>query len=116
METESARESILKELQNLQRRYSELEEELRLKEKDFQMAFDEARATERKIVEKLRATEVSLENCNAELGDMKLKLSAAEGRINGLEAHLAQVEGMLYVGLCWVALRYVSLVVCRHRF
>ena len=58
------------------------------------MALEEARGAERKIVEKLRMTEVTLENCNSELGDMKLKLSAAEGRINGLEAQLAQVEGM----------------------
>ena len=95
VETESGRESVLKEAQNLQRRYAELEEELRLKEKDFQMALEEARGAERKIVEKLRMTEVTLENCNSELGDMKLKLSAAEGRINGLEAQLAQVEGMV---------------------
>ena len=59
------------------------------------MALEEARGAERKIVEKLRMTEVTLENCNSELGDMKLKLSAAEGRINGLEAQLAQVEGMV---------------------
>ncbi len=95
VETESGRESIRKEAQNLQRRYTELEEELRLKEKDFQMALEEARSTERKIIEKLRVTEVTLENANSELGDMKLKLSAAEGRINGLEAQLAQVEGNL---------------------
>ena len=38
--------------------------------------------------------EVSLESTNAELGEFKLRLSAAEGRINALESHLARTEGL----------------------
>lgn len=37
--------------------------------------------------------EISLENANAELADLKLKLSGAEGRVNALEAQLARTEG-----------------------
>ena len=93
VETESARETIRKDAANLQRRYNELEEELRLREKDYQMALDDARNTERKLSDKLRVTETSLEYANGEMGELKLKLSAAEGIINALEAQLAQVEG-----------------------
>lgn len=37
---------------------------------------------------------MSLESTNAELAELKLKLSAAEGRINALESHLARTEGL----------------------
>ena len=93
METEAERESARKEAKNLQRRYCELEDELRLKEKDYGMSIDETRAAERRISERLRTTDLTLDATKAELGELKLKLSAAEGRVNGLEAQLAQVEG-----------------------
>lgn len=93
METEAERESARKDAQNLTRRFGDLEEELRLKEKDYAMSVDEARSAERRISERLRTTENALDETKADLGDLKLKLSAAEGRVNGLESQLAQVEG-----------------------
>lgn len=57
------------------------------------MSLDEGKNMERKIMDRLRNTDNALENTKGELAELKLKLSAAEGRVNGLEAQLAQIEG-----------------------
>ena len=93
VETEASREALRKELANLQRKMSELEDEARLKERDYQLALEDAHRMEKKMDDQRRNLEISLENANAELADLKLKLSGAEGRVNALEAQLARTEG-----------------------
>ena len=92
METETSCESLRKELDNLRRKMAELEDESRLKEKQYQMALDESRHGEKRLDELRRQLESSLEGANADLGDLRLKVSAAEGRVKALECQLARVE------------------------
>jgi chromosome segregation ATPase len=92
VETESACEALHKELSGLQRRRAELEEELRVKEKGYQLALDESRRSERRLDEQRQRLEASLDNAGAELSETRLRLSAADGRITALEAQLARVE------------------------
>ena len=93
VETEASREALRKELANLQRKMAEFEDEARLKERDYQSALEDAHRIERKLDDQRRNLEISLENANAELADLKLKLSGTEGRVNALEAQLARTEG-----------------------
>ena len=93
VETEASREALRKELANLQRKMAEFEDEARLKEKDYQLALEDSHRMEKKLDDQRRNLEISLENANAELADLKLKLSASEGRVNALEGQLARTEG-----------------------
>ena len=93
VETEAGREALRKELANLQRKFAEFEDESRLREKDFQLALEDSRRGERKLDDQRRNLEISLDNSNSELADVKLRLSGAEGRVNALEAELARIEG-----------------------
>jgi DNA repair exonuclease SbcCD ATPase subunit len=92
VETESACEALHKELSGLQRRRAELEEELRVKEKGYQLALDESRRSEKRLDDQRQRLEASLDNAGAELSETRLRLSAADGRITALEAQLARVE------------------------
>ncbi len=93
METEASREALRKELANMQRRMAELEDDIRLKEKDYQMALADANRTEKKLDDQRRNLEMSLESTSSELADVKLRLSGAEGRVTALETEVARVEG-----------------------
>lgn len=70
-----------------------MEDELQVKEKGYLMALDESRHNEKKLDEHCRQREALLENANAELHDLRLKLSAADGRVSAFEAQLVRVEG-----------------------
>ena len=72
---------------------AELDDESRLKEKDYQMALEDSRRNEKKLEDNKRNLEIALDNANTDIGDLKLKLSGAEGRVNALEAQLARIEG-----------------------
>ena len=93
VETEASREAVRKELANLQRKMGELIDESRLKEKDYQMALEDSRRSERKLADQGRNLEINLENVGAEAAELKLRLSGSEGRVNALEAQLARIEG-----------------------
>ena len=92
-ETENAKETAKGELQLLKRRLAELGEELRGKEKEYQTNIEVLRRAEQKATDKVHNLENLLENTNQDLSDQKLKYSGAEGRIVGLEAQLARMEG-----------------------
>jgi hypothetical protein len=49
VETEASREALRKELSNLQRKMAELIDDATMKEKDYQLALDDSRRTERKL-------------------------------------------------------------------
>lgn len=53
---------------------------------------EEARGTEKRQLDVARALELRLEAVRAETSELGLRLSAAEGRAQGLEAELARVE------------------------
>ena len=67
VETEANREALRKELANMQRKFAEFEDEVRVREKDFSMAIDDGRRNERKINEDRRNLEITLENANADI-------------------------------------------------
>lgn len=93
VETESSRDALRKTVSNLQRRLAEIENELRLKEKSYQLSLDESRRNERKLDEHCRQREVTLERANADLHELRLKLGASEGRVSALEGQLVKVDG-----------------------
>lgn len=92
VDTDNAKETTIREVALLKRRLSELDEELRVKEKEFQMNIDAVRRAEQKAVDKIHNLENMLEHTSQDLGDQKLKFSGAEGRIAGLEAQLTRTE------------------------
>lgn len=73
---------------------AEAQDEARLKEKDYHMALEDSRRSERRTEDQKRNLEIQLENINAEADELKLKLSGSEGRVNALEAQLARLEGI----------------------
>ena len=93
VETEASRDILKKELSNLQRKYAELEDEIRQREKEFRATVDDSKRTERKATEERRNVELALEGANNALSELRIQLSGADGRISGLEAHVARVEG-----------------------
>ncbi len=93
METEASREALRKELANMQRKMAEFEDEAHLREKDMNLALEDSRRNERKLEDQRRNLDIQMENSNADIAELKLKLSGSEGRVNALEAQLARVEG-----------------------
>ena len=93
VEGEASREALRKEINNLQRKMAEFQDESRLKEKDYHMALEDSRRSERRMEDQKRNLEIQLENVNAESGELRLKLSGSDGRVNALEAQLARLEG-----------------------
>ena len=93
VETEATRDILKKELSNLQRKYAELEDEIRQREKEFKSVMEESKRCERKAQEERRNVELALEGANNSLSEFRIQLSGAEGRIGALEAQLARVEG-----------------------
>ncbi len=93
VETEATRDILKKELSNLQRKYAELEDEVRLREKEFRATLEESKRIERKAQEDRRNVELALESVNNALSETRIQLSGAEGRISALEAQLARIEG-----------------------
>jgi hypothetical protein len=93
VETEASRDILKKELSNLQRKYAELEDEIRQREKEFRANVDDSKRSERKATEERRNVELALEGANNALSELRIQLSGADGRIGGLEAQLARVEG-----------------------
>lgn len=67
VETEANREALRKELANAQRKYAELEDEVRVREKDVTMALEDARRSEHKLHDDRRNLEIVLENANADI-------------------------------------------------
>ena len=67
VETEANREALRKELANMQRKFAEFEDEVRVREKDFAMALEDSRRNERKLNEDRHNLELTLDNANADI-------------------------------------------------
>ena len=67
VETEANREALRKELANMQRKFAEFEDEVRVREKDFAMALEDSRRNERKLAEDRHNLEIALDNANADI-------------------------------------------------
>ncbi|CAF3848033.1 unnamed protein product [Rotaria sordida] len=93
VEAEASREVLRKELANIQRHYVELEDEQRMKERDYKLAVEESRRLERKAIDERRNVELALDGANQMISELRIALSGAEGRASALDAQLARVEG-----------------------
>lgn len=93
VETEASREALRKELANIQRKMAEFADEAALKEKDYLLALEDARRSECRLDDQRKNLEFALESAGADISDLRLKLSGAEGRVNALETTLARLEG-----------------------
>ena len=58
VETEASREALRKELANLQRKFAEFEDDVRVREKDYAMALEDSRRVEKKLDDNRRNLEV----------------------------------------------------------
>ena len=108
VEAEASREVLRKELANIQRHYVELEDELRMKDRDFKLAIEDARrlgknhrrmkgfqegflrVLERKAIDERRNVELALEGANQMISELRIALSGAEGRATALDTQLAR--------------------------
>ncbi|CAF0803068.1 unnamed protein product [Rotaria sp. Silwood1] len=93
VEAEASREVLRKELANIQRHYVELEDEQRMKDRDYKLAVEEARRLERKAIDERRNVELALDGANQMISELRIALSGAEGRASALDTQLARVEG-----------------------
>lgn len=92
VESDGQKEAAKREIQNQNRKIAEMDEDNRMREKDYGAALDESRRAEQKSLDKVNNLENILDNTNQDNSDLKLKLSGSEGRITGLEAQLARME------------------------
>ena len=72
VETEASREALRKELANLQRKYAELEDELRLRERDYTLALEDSRRSEKKLDDQRRNLEIQLETASSDIAELKV--------------------------------------------
>ena len=86
-------------LQNslLSRKLNEIEEESRAKERDYLEQLAEVHTFGKKQKSDIRGLECKIDALEEELADHKMKLSASEGRVNGLENEMVKTES----GFCW---------------
>ena len=68
---QSLREALRKELANLQRKFAEFEEEARVKERDYQLALEDSRTNEQKLLNDKRNLEICLDGANNDLHDLR---------------------------------------------
>lgn len=80
------------QLQGAQRKLQEQEGEFRTRERGLLGSLEEARGAQKQQLDHARSLEQKLEAARAEAAELGLRLSAADGRAQGLEAELARVE------------------------
>ena len=76
----------------LNRKLTEMESDNRTKEKDYTGQLNEMHQLSKKQKEDLRCMNMKLESLEEEFAQTKLKLSASEGRVIGLENEIVKVE------------------------
>lgn len=92
-ETEAARDALRKDLAALQRRFSESNDVHSLKERELQTALQESQEKERQLEDLRRHLEAALNSRSAEVDNLKLQLSTAEGKVGALESRIYKLEG-----------------------
>ena len=77
----------------MQRRLVEVEEELAIKEREYQGALEEARRDYRRLEQVRQAVEQQLQQTQQEIIELRILLANQESRANSAEAQLARLEG-----------------------
>ena len=109
--SESSKEALNIELSNLQLKMANLLDDASVKEKDLQGALDEVKSSNRRVEDQRREHTVTMEACNGAIRDMRMKVSAADGRVKGLETTLSRTEA----GKRDVEFKLTSIVSCLRR-
>ena len=81
----------------MQRKLLELENDCRAKERDYDGQLCEAQQHAKKQKDDLRSLSVKLKSLEEEFAEVKMKLSASEGRVTGLENEIVKIESRLNV-------------------
>ena len=68
---------------------------MRAKERDYLEQLAEAHSFAKRQKTDIRSLEGKIDSLDEELADNKMKLSASEGRVNGLENEMVKTEGRL---------------------
>jgi len=92
LETEASRDILQQEIQNLRRRLAETENGLCVKVKELQGALEDHDQTKAQFEEKKQELERVLDTVTEDLSEIRLTLSASEGRVLALEDKLNQTE------------------------
>ena len=80
----------------LHRKLAEMEDESRCKERDYLGQLAETHQLSKRQKDDIRNFTVKLDALEEELAETKLKLSASEGRVTGLENEIVKIEGKLF--------------------
>lgn len=92
LETEASRDILQQEIQTLRRRLAETENGLCIKVKELQGALEDQEQTKVHFEEKKRELERAMDAVTDDLAEVRLTLSASEGRVLALEDQLSQTE------------------------
>ena len=93
MDAEAGCESAHQEMSCVHRRLSDVEDELRVKERNFHVTLEHTRQTEYQLIDDRRQLEQELDEAGTRLSETRVVLSAAEGRVRALESELSDVDG-----------------------
>jgi septal ring factor EnvC (AmiA/AmiB activator) len=76
----------------MQRKLDAAEDDAQQRDREQQSLIEEHGRTSQQAADQRRSLENALDATNAELGSLRVELSAAHGRVDGLEEHLARSE------------------------
>ena len=82
-----------KEVSNAQRHINELEDVIQSKDRDFASMVECSRRDYRKMADARNSLQQAYDSALADINELKMALSGAEGRVSALESHIARVEG-----------------------
>lgn len=92
VESETNHNAIAKELANARRKMAELDDESRLKDREYTRALDESRRNEKSLDDERQRLAAELEAARSDITEMELKLTASNGRVGALEEELENCE------------------------
>ena len=92
VESEATGAALRKELATSARRLAEAEDIWAGRDRELCLALEDSRRAERRLDELRRHLEAAVEAATAADGETKLRLSAANGRVDALDAQLTRVD------------------------
>ena len=96
LDAEAAREALRKELANVQRKLSGVEEALQQKAREHQSALQHHARSDQQAVEQRLQLETAVETAGVQLAELRVELEAAGGRVEALETQLGKTEACLH--------------------
>lgn len=94
VENETSYNAVTKDLANARRKMAELDDEGRLKDREYTRALDESRRNEKSLDDERQRLAAELEAARSDLTETQLKLTASNGRVGALEEELENCEAV----------------------